>query len=176
MREFLNQLDHHGIALIQSGPDWLHPLMLGASLLGLPAVVIPLAICGAIVTWLYHKQRLAVALIASVIALGGNSLLKLAMRRVRPDTIYANSMHFKTFSFPSGHAFGSIVFYGLLAYLSVKYLPAPWSWVVAASLTTLILLIGLSRVYLGAHYPTDVLGGWLLGGLALALIIVLVKP
>jgi undecaprenyl-diphosphatase len=176
MREALNQLDHHGTAVIQSLPAWLHPVMLAATFAGLPAVLVAMAIVGALAAWQSHRQQIAWALVASMLALGGNSLLKLALRRVRPDTIYANTMQFKTFSFPSGHAFGSVAFYGLLAYLATKYLPAPWSWIAAALLVVLIVAIGLSRVYLGAHYPTDVLGGWILGGFALALIITLIHP
>jgi hypothetical protein len=65
-----------------------------------------------------------------------------------------------TFSFPSGHAQGSIVFWGLAAVL----FPKPWGLVTAVIFP---LLIGFSRVYLGVHFPTDVLAGWGIGALFL---------
>jgi undecaprenyl-diphosphatase len=85
-------------------------------------------------------------------------------------------MKIHSYSFPSGHAFGAMVFYGLWAYLAYKYLPHPWNITVAAILAVLIVLIGVSRVYLGAHFPSDVIGGWLLGGLFLVCIIKFIRP
>ncbi|MDO8526975.1 MAG: phosphatase PAP2 family protein [Deltaproteobacteria bacterium] len=68
------------------------------------------------------------------------------------------------YSFPSGHAINGIAYWGYLAWFVKK----PWVTVVSA---LMILLIGLSRVYLGLHYPTDILGGWVLGGLLLFIFI-----
>lgn len=108
--------------------------------------------------------------------LGVGSFLKLIIRRERPLTEYAENLVLRTNSFPSGHSSGSMVAYGLLAYLSWNLLPQPWSYISATALACLIIAIGVSRVYLGAHYPTDVLAGWLLGGLALCVIVFLIRP
>jgi membrane-associated phospholipid phosphatase len=67
-----------------------------------------------------------------------------------------------SFGFPSGHAQGSIVFWGAAAKLFRK----AWGLILAIALP---LLVGLSRVYLGVHFPTDVFGGWLIGGVLLVL-------
>ncbi len=91
-------------------------------------------------------------------------IIKFFTRRQRPDTIYVRKMRFDHFSFPSGHAYTSFLVYGYLAYLTGGWL----AYLLAAGL---IFIIGLSRVSLGAHFPSDVLGGWLLGAIALAVVI-----
>lgn len=86
--------------------------------------------------------------------------LKYAFHRSRPDPFFVPVPH--TYSFPSGHALFSVCFYGVLAGLLAdrinSLLLRICIWTVAA---VLVIAIGLSRVYLGVHYPTDVLGGYL---------------
>jgi undecaprenyl-diphosphatase len=77
----------------------------------------------------------------------------------------------RSYSFPSGHAFGTLIFYGLFAYLDYTYLSSPVNWLITILLASLISLIGISRIYLKTHYPSDVVGGWLLGAISLLLII-----
>ncbi|EDL66088.1 hypothetical protein BSG1_02010 [Bacillus sp. SG-1] len=73
------------------------------------------------------------------------------------------------YSFPSGHSMGSFIFYGAMAFALFRLYDHTWSRVIgAAALMVLVLLIGLSRVYLGVHYPSDILGGFLAGGVWLA--------
>jgi undecaprenyl-diphosphatase len=99
----------------------------------------------------------------------GYSLLKILFRRLRPATDYAATL--KGFSFPSGHASHALAIYGLLAYAAWVFLPQPWGKIVSGLLALLVLLIGVSRVYLGAHFPTDVLGAWIISGIVLLAII-----
>jgi undecaprenyl-diphosphatase len=67
-------------------------------------------------------------------------------------------------SFPSGHAVQTIVFYGLLATLALEWpAAARQRWVVLGTTAAVVALVGYTRVYLGNHWPTDVLGGWLVG-------------
>ncbi len=69
------------------------------------------------------------------------------------------------YSFPSGHAFGSTVFYGMMAYLVWRYTKNAWARAAALLLGPLAFLaVGLSRVYLNVHFLTDVVAGWLAGG------------
>lgn len=156
---------------VTSWPGWLHAPMIIVTTLGQPAVMCAAAGAVMVYAWQHAKPNIAYALGVGVAAMLANSLLKHFIHRTRPDTLYVSEMYFKTSSFPSGHAFGSMVICGLLAFLSLKYLPAPWNIVMASSLGGFIFLVGVSRIYLGAHYPTDVIAGWVLGGIVAALII-----
>lgn len=100
-----------------------------------------------------------------------NSALKSAFNRPRP-VFNTPLVVLDTLSFPSGHATSSMVFYGFLVYLVARRGRNPLAWV-AASISALgvIGLIGVSRVYLGAHYPSDVLGGYLSGAIWLVFVI-----
>jgi undecaprenyl-diphosphatase len=97
--------------------------------------------------------------------------------RPRPDeTLRDDAVHERNASFPSGHALGSFVAYGGLAYVGLFMLRRRWAkLVLAAIMLILVLLIGWSRVYLRAHWCTDVLGGWALGLCWLSLCIALVR-
>jgi undecaprenyl-diphosphatase len=85
--------------------------------------------------------------------------LKGQFQRVRPPFV-----NWPDFSFPSGHAFGSAVTYGLLALAVLHaFRPRRWRWFVASALWIWIGLVVLSRPLLGVHYPSDVLAGASLG-------------
>ncbi len=95
----------------------------------------------------------------------GNQLFKATVARERPAILEPIVVE-HGFSFPSGHAAISMVAYGVLAVLVLRSrLPLAVRRGVAAGLAILILLVGVSRVYLGVHYPTDVLAGWTAGAL-----------
>ena len=83
--------------------------------------------------------------------------------RARP-TLEHPLVELPSYSFPSGHALGGTVFYGFAAVLLWSYVaPKVWRVVIATVVIVLVLMVGFSRVYLGAHYPTDVLAGFLEG-------------
>ena len=172
MKPLQSQISRFDLAVtrqIQSWPAWLHPLMTGVSLIGHPGTVTVVA--ASLLAWnvLKRNYELAIVAFASLASLIISAILKEIWKRTRPDTAQALGLH--TYSFPSGHSYGSTVIYGLLAYLAWRHLPAPWNGIVPSLLVLLILTVGISRVYLGAHYPTDVLGGWLLGVIILLIII-----
>lgn len=140
----------------------------------LPAVVIvALVIIGLLAT----GRKLEPIFIASATSLAAllNWLLKLLISRPRPGSeIIQVLVESNGLSFPSGHTVYAVVFYGFLFYLAPRVTAQPAViGIVRPVLILLILLTGISRVYLGAHWPSDVLGSLLLGGLLLFLAIAL---
>jgi undecaprenyl-diphosphatase len=105
--------------------------------------------------------------IAGAVTIGlaslGNEWFKTFMARQRPDLLEPVLVE-RGFSFPSGHSLLSMVAYGVLGVLVMRSrLPLGVRRGVVALLAVVILLVGLSRVWLGVHYPTDVLAGWTAG-------------
>lgn len=161
---------------MQQWPPALKPVMQVSSFLGLPIVAATLVTLGVWSGFGLTNDRVTIALFLCFAACGMTMVLKMVLQRERPQTIYAKNMWFKTYSFPSGHTLSSTVLYGIVAHLAARYMPEPLGGWLATSLLILILLVGVSRIYLGAHYVLDVVAGLLLGGMALWLIIVLVQP
>lgn len=90
------------------------------------------------------------------------SSLKELFERDRPNLI--QEYDGTGYSFPSGHSTGPMVFYGFIIYLIIRSrFPLVAKWIVGIVLGLLIFLIGFSRIYLGVHYASDVIGGFLLG-------------
>lgn len=89
-------------------------------------------------------------------------VLKAHFHRQRP-TAFFDVVSPESFSFPSGHALLSVCLYSLLATLISSRLSGRGRWIVRLGAAALILAIGFSRVYLGVHYPSDVIGGYLVG-------------
>lgn len=175
MHTIAYRFDQTIAALVRTLPAWFDPIMRLATFLGQPLIVLSVGVAIAITSLLKGAERVAIAVYWGFVAFGINTLIKHLVHRARPDTLYANDMRIKSYSFPSGHAFGSMFFYGLLAYLAWQHLPQPWNYITAAALLVLIFIIGVSRVYVGAHFPSDVLAGWLFGAICLALVIKLCK-
>ncbi|MBL4930004.1 phosphatase PAP2 family protein [Tabrizicola sp. KVB23] len=146
------------------GPLWLQEMVRDFTALGSTGVltVVTLAAVG----WLLisRKQRMAGFVLLAVV--GGvvlSSLLKIGFARPRPDLV-PHAMAVFTLSFPSGHAMMSAVVYLTLGDLLARSQPSLAGKIYFLSLAlVLTLLVGCSRVYLGVHWPTDVLAGWAAG-------------
>lgn len=115
---------------------------------------------------LLARQERASAIFVVVTAGAGALLnlgLKLIFARARPDLASAIA-EAQWYSFPSGHAMSSFISFGALAYLVLRQ---PWPWVARSAglavAMTMVVLVGLSRVYLGVHWASDIAGGWSAG-------------
>jgi len=111
-------------------------------------------------------SRVLISVIALIVTWQVSDGFKVFFYRARPEHWFV--FHETSAAYPSGHAVLSTTFYGFWAYLAWRSsLPAAARYAIVALATVWILAIGWSRLALGAHFPTDVLGGYLLGGSAL---------
>jgi undecaprenyl-diphosphatase len=142
-------------------PEWLDGPMRLVTALGYYQVVVP--ILAAIVLVFYLKGWRLSALLLLVSTVGGSLLttvLKAVFGRARPE-LFDSGYTASFYSFPSGHATVAVGFYGALTLILAYRLRGFARWAVATGGVSLVLLIGFSRLYLGVHYPTDVLAGFL---------------
>jgi undecaprenyl-diphosphatase len=142
-------------------PGWLDEVMRFVTVLGDYWVVIPLL---AVATYaFYRKGRTISARLLVVSTVGGivlTTALKTVFQRDRPE-LFDSGYSAAFYSFPSGHATIAVGFYGTLTLLVAWRLRGFRRWAVVSAGVALVLLIGFSRLYLGVHYPTDVLAGFL---------------
>lgn len=128
------------------------------------------ALCIAVAIALGAARHVGLAL-GYVAAVAGNALLNVTLKdaffRVRP--LHDGGLAFESsYSFPSGHSSGSLVAYGMLAYVALRLLPARWHLPVALAALTLAFTVGASRIFLGVHFASDVLAGFASGAAWLA--------
>ena len=146
------------------GPAWLQETARDVTSLG--STIVLGIITFAVVGYLFLARRPAVAWLMLGAVLGGvavNNLLKYAFARPRPDFVTHAARVFTT-RFPSGHAALSAITYLTVGALLARIHPSLAIRIYLMAVAVfLILLIGMSRIYLGVHYPSDVLGGWCIG-------------
>jgi undecaprenyl-diphosphatase len=148
--------------------DWVHQFaspamtraMTAISLLGYNILIVALVV--AVAAFLFVGWRRAAGWLAVTMAgaLALDLALKYAFRRPRPQVFFGVAPH--SYSFPSGHALCSFCFYGVLAGLiAARTRSRALRVAVGVIAATLVVAIGLSRIYLGMHYPSDVVAGYL---------------
>jgi undecaprenyl-diphosphatase len=160
--------------LVRSGIHrWVsRPLtLLAQSMTTLGSIAVIAVFAGVAIFSFYTAGRRRDAMTLAMVMAGASVLengLKYAIHRARPEAFFGTVP--ETFSFPSGHALFSLCFYGTLAGLLAGRLRRPARAAVWAAAALLILAIGLSRIYLGVHYPGDVIGGYLVAGFWMSLV------
>lgn len=172
MRDQIRAFDRSAGALVDRLPRGIRPIMAFFTLIGQPPFTAGIGAAVLGYGLALEKPFFIDAGIVAIVTLVICSLLKLFLRRKRPVNSYVRSMLFKTFSFPSGHAAGALVSFGLAALIvSLK-----WSELTTAAWTIALVstfFVSLSRVYLGAHYASDIIGGWIVGSAGLVVIFLL---
>ena len=160
--------------LVAHREQWLTTMMQAATLLGDSSFVIGV-VCIVGIVWSYFAWSLQPLALLVVTYLGARvieSTVKELSHRPRPPMEQAVD-HFTHFAFPSGHAIYAITIYGMIAALLILVSRQRQRrlaiWVVA---TLIVGLVGCSRVYLGAHWLTDVVGGYILGAAWLIILLV----
>ncbi|RKE83624.1 phosphatase PAP2 family protein [Rhizobium sp. AG855] len=146
------------------GPTWLTKMVVDITALG--GVTVLTLIVTLVVVYLTLRRKYRTALFVTGSILGGwalSSAIKIGIARPRPEVVQ-HLVEVTDMSFPSGHAMLSAITYLTLGAMLSRIEEQPslryFFPLVAVVLT---LIIGLSRIYLGVHYPTDVLGGWAAG-------------
>ncbi len=157
-----HRFDETGLLLIYANsPTWLDEPMRIITTLGYYWVVLPLL---AILAYAFYRRGRKVSAALLVISTVGGlvltTTLKTVFQRSRPE-LFDSGYTASFYSFPSVHATLAVGFYGTLALLLAWRLTGLRRWAVAVLGIVLVLLIGFSRLYLGVHYPTDVLAGFL---------------
>ena len=162
--EILLAFRHAGQPDSPIGPLWLEGAVRDVTALGSSAVLV--LITTATIVYLLLIRRPATALFMFAAVAGGqvlSSLLKLEVDRPRPDLV-SHLVNETSLSFPSGHAMLSAVTYLTLGSLAARFLPDRRTKIFVLCLAVLTtVLVGTSRVYLGVHWPSDVLAGWCAG-------------
>jgi undecaprenyl-diphosphatase len=142
-------------------PDWLDGPMRLVTALGYYYVVVPLLV---VAVFLFYRRGWRLSAVLLAISTGGSivltTVLKGVFQRARPE-LFDSGYQASFYSFPSGHATVAAGFYGMLTVILAYRLEGLARWVVAVSGVLVVLLIGFSRLYLGVHYPTDIIAGYL---------------
>ena len=166
-------LVHIDLAVNQAVHDstvgWLTAAVTGITDMASTHVVLALTALGVILLVAVGHLRGALALGLSV--LGTQvvvAIVKAIVSRPRPDA-ELSIIDPSGYSFPSGHSASAVALYITLALVAASIWRPRWRVAAFVAAGLLVALVGLSRIYLGAHYPTDVLAGWLTGGILVAL-------
>lgn len=168
----LHELDINILTQVRKLPKGIRPVMIASTIVGQPVVLLALIAIFAGYMYVLKEYTLVRVSMAASLLLLVSPIFKIVFQRARPDELlYASYKQPSSYSFPSGHAYCSILILGLFAYLAYTRIDSPYQLLVPIVLAVLIFVIGFSRVYLGSHYASDVFAGWLLGSIVLVLLI-----
>lgn len=146
---------------------WLRSFMIGISEIGFPKLAVPLTFCFAGIFWALRFRLEAIFILLTSSSNLLNALVKRLIKRPRPTNELVSVVRvINEPSFPSGHVMHYTNLFGLMTYLlATNWHSGKLRNTLIAVCSALIICIGPSRVYLGAHWPSDVMAGYLYGGL-----------
>ncbi|MFB7637922.1 phosphatase PAP2 family protein [Peribacillus butanolivorans] len=168
--EFLN-FDKTVISFVQGlESPFLTTIMKGFTFIGSSISIIILSLLVLFYLYKVLKHRLELVLFSAVMVGSAllNLILKLFFQRARPDL--HRLIEIGGYSFPSGHAMNAFTLYGILTFLLWRHISTMWGRTLLILFSVMMILtIGISRIYLGVHYPSDIIGGYLASGCWLAI-------
>lgn len=150
--------------------NWLTKFFFLFTNFGSTKIVVALVLLTSLYLFIRKHQYDLLTLWITVVGSEGTTwMLKKITDRPRPlDALYLED----SASFPSGHATAAVAFYGFICYLLVKNMTKTWQKYLTITLTAIFALaLGFSRLYLGVHYLSDVVAGYLIGGIGLWVVI-----
>lgn len=163
-------VDNAIIGVVQSLPDNWQDGMLFITSIGdpLPLVLVALAV----VVWELYRRHYVRSLVmaGSLFILPAFYFAKELVQRARPVSEYVAQHGLNDYSFPSGHSASSMAVYGMIALLAYSHLKGKLRIAIVSICVVIAVSVGISRIYLGAHFPTDVLAGWLLALVVISLL------
>lgn len=165
-QEALTTLDYHLASVFyNTRTEAITPIVRAVTLIGNPFSQLALATISALALLLFSRSNYAKLLIYVMFmgALCLNTTVKFVVKRQRPD-VWLHLIKQGGYSFPSGHAMGMTILFGTLIFISWRLIRSHSVRVTLAILFTLIvILVALSRIYLGVHFVSDIIGGASLG-------------
>lgn len=176
MRQFIRKFDAFWSAEMKKLPRSLHTPMEGITFFGEPLIILPILAALAFFAINNDDELFLKILVIGLIGIAINSFGKWIFARARPDSLYVKKMWLHTFSFPSGHSGGSVITYGICAIMAWHIFGPTVGIPLMIAAALISFLVGLSRVYLEAHFMSDVIAGWVIGILTLITILVFANP
>ncbi|MBW4472927.1 MAG: phosphatase PAP2 family protein [Stenomitos rutilans HA7619-LM2] len=141
---------------------FLDRVMIVITNIGNPSVLLVASlVLAAFLLWRKQRAETVTLTLAALGALVLNTVLKALFARARPE-LWQRTVDVNFYSFPSGHAMMSLVVFGIIGYLLAIHVPR-WRVAIATGTVLLVCAIGLSRLYFGVHWPTDIVAGYAAG-------------
>lgn len=169
--ETIQQFDDRVMLTVQAfEKEWLTWMMKILSTIGNTVPVIVISVCMMLILFkaFHMRQELILFTVVLVGSTGLNLGLKTIFQRARPEI---NQLVYEAgYSFPSGHSMAALSLYGIVAFLLWRHTPTRGRRTALILFTILmIILIGISRIYLGVHYPSDIIGAYFISGFWLSI-------
>ena len=169
----ITNFDRTVIAYIQEfETSTLTSIMKFFTFIGSFSAMLVIVLLTSLFLYVVMKHRVEIILLWSVVISTPilNWILKQIFHRARPE--FHRLIDICGYSFPSGHAMNAFAFYGILAFLLWRHIPNRTGRTILILFSSLfIVLIGISRVYLGVHYPSDIIGGYFASGFWLTIVV-----
>lgn len=140
----------------------INNLIYATTIAGHPVIIAAVLVITSLLLYDNGYDNIAIRVVILLPLLFVVSAIKLIIHRIRPEENFKGRVLIDFYSFPSGHAYASMMLSGTFVYLSAQFLNTGWIILTTLLFGLTTLLVGISRVYIKAHYMSDVIGGWVI--------------